>query len=129
MSFCHNLWFSVVRYFPNGIFPRATSQVIIFQSGNFQMCNFPSGNFPKVRPGGNGGGRALRLGQTWKVASRENTLGKLPLGKNLLGKVHRFSNHYVFATQCSRPLIFKTMNSVRLNKLSFNYHHTIRVQR
>jgi len=35
-----------VRYFPKGIFPRTTSQVTIFQ-----ICNFPSGNFLKVRLG------------------------------------------------------------------------------
>ena len=29
-----------------------------------------------------------------------------------------FSNLYIFATQCRRPLIFQTMNSVRPNNLS-----------
>ena len=29
-----------------------------------------------------------------------------------------FSNIYIFATQCRRPLIFQTMNSVRSNNLS-----------
>ena len=33
-----------------------------------------------------GGGRALRLGQTWEGTACENILWKLPLGKNLLGK-------------------------------------------
>ena len=106
MSFCHNLWFSVFSqwYFPKGDFP---------------SDNFPKWQLPKCVIfravisqwfGGNGGGdRTLRLWQTCKVATRENTLGKLPLRKNPLGKVHRFSNHYVFATQCSRPLIINPM--------------------
>ena len=40
------------------------------------------------------GGRVLRLGQTWKVATWEiaqlvkNTLGKLPLLKKAIGTVH-----------------------------------------
>jgi len=38
-----------VRYFTKGIFPRANSQVTIFQVASSQMCNYPSGNFPKVR--------------------------------------------------------------------------------
>ena len=40
-----------VRYFPKGIFTRATSQVTISQYSTSQMCNFPSGNFQKVRLG------------------------------------------------------------------------------
>ena len=32
-----------------------------------------------------------------------------------------FSNLYIFATQCRRPLIFQTMNSVRPNNLSLKY--------
>ena len=32
-----------------------------------------------------------------------------------------FSNPFVFATQCNRPNIFKTMNSVRLNSISLEY--------
>ena len=101
-----------VRYFRKGIFPRATSKVTIFQVATSKMCNFPSGNFPKVRlsilrrrrlqwelsaaakmdwraecRGQNRmGGRALRLGQTWEVTAWENILWKLPLGENLLGK-------------------------------------------
>ena len=74
------------------------------------MFNFPSNNFPKVRLGllrrrrlqwgqalrlEQSRGRALQLGQTWRlplgklyiweVANRENTLGKVPLGKIPLG--------------------------------------------
>ena len=41
-----------VRYFPKGIFPRATSQVTISKVAISQMlCNFPSCTFPKVRLG------------------------------------------------------------------------------
>jgi len=36
-------------YFLKGIFPRATSQVTFSQIATSQMCNFSSGNFPKVR--------------------------------------------------------------------------------
>ena len=32
-----------------------------------------------------------------------------------------FSNLYIFATQCRRPVIFQTMNSVRPNNLSLKY--------
>ena len=32
-----------------------------------------------------------------------------------------FSNLFIFATQCRRPLIFQTMNSVRPNNLSLKY--------
>ena len=43
--------FKCVRYFPKDIYPRATSEVTISQVAASQMCNFPSGNFPKVRLG------------------------------------------------------------------------------
>ena len=33
----------------------------------------------------------------------------------------RFSNTYIFATQCRRPQIFQTMNYVRPNRLSLKY--------
>ena len=33
----------------------------------------------------------------------------------------RFSNTYIFVTQCRRPQIFQTMNSVRSNSLSMKY--------
>ena len=33
-----------------------------------------------------------------------------------------FSNLYIFATQCRRPLIFQTMNSVKPKNLSLKYH-------
>jgi len=29
---------------------------------------------------------------------------------------------YILATRCCRPLMFQTMNSVRLNSLSLKYH-------
>ena len=96
-----------VRYFPKGIFSRITYPV-----ATSQMCNFPCGNFPKVRlsplrPAGCNGGRALHLDglggraqlqeQTGKpsVASLTDLeswrlgnciVGKLPHGKTL-GKV------------------------------------------
>jgi len=37
-----------VRYFNKGIFPRALSQLAIFQVATSQMCNFPSGNFQRL---------------------------------------------------------------------------------
>ena len=43
--------FKCVRYFPKDIYLRATSEVTIFHVAASQMCNFPSGNFPKVRLG------------------------------------------------------------------------------
>ena len=33
----------------------------------------------------------------------------------------KFSNPNIFATQCRRPYIFQTMNSVRLNNVSLKY--------
>ena len=33
----------------------------------------------------------------------------------------KFYNSYFFATQCRRPQIFKTMNSIRSNNLSLKY--------
>ena len=83
-----------VRYYPKGIFPRATSQVTISQVATSQMCNFP-----KVRLGPlrrrrlqQVGGRVLWLGWTRKAercsyirlgAERcgQDRLGKLPLRK------------------------------------------------
>ena len=75
-----------------------------FQVATSQVCNFPSGNFPKVRLGplrrcrlqwgralrlGWAGGRVLRLGQTWEVAAWEIAhLWKLPFGKISLGSCH-----------------------------------------
>ena len=100
--------------FPNGDlpsinFPRAASQVSIFQVANSQMCYLPSNNFPKVRLGPLShsglqwgpcaaatkaqraehsgynrlwGGRTLRLGQTWEVVAWEIPhLGSYHLGK------------------------------------------------
>ena len=40
------MWTHIVDAMELGIFPRATNQVT-----TFQMCNFPSGKFPKVRLG------------------------------------------------------------------------------
>ena len=40
-----------VRHFSKGIFPRATSQVTISQVATSKMCNFPIGNFLKIRLG------------------------------------------------------------------------------
>ena len=83
-----------------------------FPSDNFPRGNFPNGPFPKrqlpkrqVRPSEApqaSFGAAARMGQgaercsqdrfgklphIWEVASRENTLGKMPFGKNPLWKV------------------------------------------
>ena len=33
----------------------------------------------------------------------------------------RFSNPYIFATQCRRSYVFQTINSLRLNNLSLKY--------
>ena len=80
-----------VRYFLKGIFPRVTSQVAIFQVVTSQMCNFSSGNFPKVRLGPL---RRSRLQQGPSAAARTDlgscrlgncTVGKLPLWKMPLG--------------------------------------------
>ena len=115
MDYCGHIVHTMgVMYYPKGIFPRATSQVTISHVATSLMCHFPSGNFSKVRLGPlrprrlyGGMGRALRLGwnmgaepcgkdrlrklplgnlHIWEVATRENTLGKMPLGKNPLGK-------------------------------------------
>ena len=80
---------------PKDNFPSATFQVTISQVAIIQMCNFPNGNFPKVRLGPL---RRHRL-QWWPLGSCrfeklhilegaiwENIFGKLPLGKNSLGK-------------------------------------------
>ena len=80
------------------IFPKAIFQGTIYQVATSQVCNFLSGNLPKVRLGplrrrrlqwGSSaaarmgwGGRALRLGLTWKVAAWEIAhLGSFHLGK------------------------------------------------
>ena len=88
-------WFcDGVRYFPKGIFPRATFHVKISLVATFQRCNFPSGNFPKVSIGPV---RRLRLqwgpnattridiyevatweNTPWEVATREKFFGKVP---------------------------------------------------
>ena len=34
----------------------------------------------------------------------------------------KFSNPYIFVARCHSPLIFRTTNSVRSNKLSLKYH-------
>ena len=47
--------------------------------------------------------------------------------KNILSKCERYSScseankPYIFATQCRRPFIFQTMNSVRSKSLSLEY--------
>ena len=33
----------------------------------------------------------------------------------------KFSNHYIFATQCRRPSIFQTLISVTINNLSLKF--------
>ena len=95
-------------------FPKRTFSKV--QLPNSKVCNFPSGNFQKVRPseapqGPSAAARmvkwaerrgknklrdlALRLGQTWEVTARENwtfwklPLRKIPLGSCLLGKSFR----------------------------------------
>ncbi len=37
----------------------------------------------------------------------------------------KLSNPYIFVSQCRRPLIFQTMNSVRSNNLNFKYQKFI----
>ena len=71
------------------------------------MCNFPSGNFPKVRLGPlnrrRQGGRALRLGSAKGLSAEARTglgaehcgldrIGKLPLGKLHIWKVVTWEN-------------------------------------
>ena len=84
------------KAFPQGQHPNDS-----FLNGNFQMCNFPSGNFPKVRPseapqatmgaercGKDGlGGQAPRLEQAGLPSAAARTdLGSCRLGSCLLGK-------------------------------------------
>ena len=109
-----------VRYFPEGIFPKATPKyVTVSPVVTFQLCNFQSGNFPKVRLGplrrrrmqwgaercgwDRLGKLSLRKFLIWEVATLENNLGKLPLEKNPLRKYltscklsirRRFNNLY-----------------------------------
>ena len=64
-----------VRYFPKGIFPRATSQGTISQVETSLISNFPRGNYPN-------GGRALRL--VW--ARGPSTAVRTYLGSCCLGK-------------------------------------------
>ena len=82
-----------VRYFPKGIFPRATSQVMISQVATSQTCNFQNGNFPKVRFGPPrrrwlqwGPRAAARMDQ---VAERhvQNRLGAYCYGQDRIGKL------------------------------------------
>ncbi len=91
------------RYFSEGIFPRATSQVTISQVAIFQMYNFQNVQSPKRQlpkgwlrpseaPQAAIGGRAMRLRWAWlpsaaaKIGWGPITFGKLPLGKNPLEK-------------------------------------------
>ena len=93
-----------------GTFPEAFSQVTISQVVNFPNVQFPKQQLPKgyvrsskapqaamgaerwgydgkdraMRQEQSAGGRALGLGHSWEVTTWENTLGKLPLGKNPL---------------------------------------------
>ena len=53
-------------------------------------------------------------------ARKELKFLKIPKGTEFFHKLY-FSNLYIFATQCRRPLIFQTMNSVRPNNLSLKY--------
>ena len=80
-------------YFPKGIFPRATSQVTISQVVTSQMCNFPSGNFSKVRLGPlrrrwlqRGPRAAVRMGLGAKL-NGQNRLGAKRCGQDKLGKL------------------------------------------
>ena len=98
----HNL--SGVRYFPKDIFPRVTSQVPIWisQLATSQMCNFPRGNFPKVRLGPLrrhkwGPSAAAWTGYGPSAAARTDLgscrLGKCTFWKLLLGKIPLGSCH------------------------------------
>ena len=75
------IWHSF-RYFPKGIFPRATSQVRISQVVTSQMCNVPSGNFPKV---GLGHLRRRRLQWGGASAAARMWYGAECRGWNILG--------------------------------------------
>ena len=105
--------FKCVRYFPKDIYLRATSEVTIFHVAASQMCNFPSGNFPKVRLGplrrsrlqcepstadrfGWGTKRCSQNRLRLRTAARIHlgsyrmgncTFGKLPHGENTLEKL------------------------------------------
>ena len=83
-------------FFPKGILPSDN-----FLRGNFQICNFPSGNFPNVLglwgAAGCNGGRAPWLGHTWRIAHLGSyNLVKYPLEvdnwEKSFGKVSNIPN-------------------------------------
>ena len=67
---------------------------------------------------------------TWTNA-RQAKIWRKKVWKNFFGKKKRwelsfchklwFSKSYIFATQCRRPLLFQTMNSIRSNNVSLKY--------
>ena len=71
----------VLGTFTKAFFSKATS----FFPTTSQMCNFPSGNLPKIRPSEApqaAKGAERQLGQAWEVAAWEIThLGICHLGK------------------------------------------------
>ena len=74
----------VYSNFLKGIFPRVTSQV-----ATSQMCNVPSGNFPKVRFGLRWArGPSAAAMNLWSWCLGNWTFGKLSLGKISLGSSH-----------------------------------------
>ena len=92
------------------IFPRATSQVTASQLATSQLCNFPSGNFLKVRLGPlrrcrlqKGPSAVARIGQGAERSGQnrlgaeccgQNILGKLPLGKLHIWEVAALENAF-----------------------------------
>ena len=81
----------------NSLLPRANSQVTISQVGTSQMCNFPSGNFPKVRfdllrrqglrlGWARGPNTATSTGSGPSAGARTD-LGSVPLGNCTFGKL------------------------------------------
>ena len=84
---------SGVRYFPKGIFPRATAQVTISKVATSQIYIFSSDNFPKVRLGLL---RRHRLPRDWALriglargpsAAASTDLGSFRLGNCTFGKL------------------------------------------
>ena len=109
-------------------FPKAFSQLTISQVVNFPNVKFPKRQLPKgyvrsskapqaamgaerydgkdraLRQEQSAGGQTLRLGNSWEVITWENTLGKLPLGKNPLRK-------YLPSLKLRRKYLYKIIKS------------------
>ena len=79
------------RYYPIGIFQRATSQVTIFSVETSQMWNFP--RCISQRSEASQAGRALRLGQTWEVAASEMAWEVVSIWKLCIWEVSAFEKY------------------------------------